>query len=424
MIFLQRLLAFFARRILKRYKPKVIGITGSIGKTSTKEGIYVVLKNKYKVRRNIKNYNNEIGVPLTIIGAESGGKSFIKWMKVFGKAMRIWLIKSKKYPEVLILEMGADKPGDIKYLIDIVPLDIGVVTKVSPVHIEFFGSIDAIAREKGNLIRYLNSKKTAILNFDDDRVKEMTKVTKAKVLSYGYAEDCDVKVIGADVSVKNDKIRGMTFKLSHAGSTVPMFLPGVLGFHQLYAALAGAAVGIALGMNMVDIGRGLKIYRAPKGRMHIIDGINNSTIIDDSYNSSPEAAQAALKVTSKVPRLGRLIAALGDMLELGEMENEAHQNLGEQAVRFGFEKIYAVGKLAKQIRKGASKAGMSLKNIKVFENSIDAAYAIKNEVSQGDVILVKGSQGARMERVSKALMENPERASQLLVRQSKVWLKR
>jgi len=376
------------------------------------------------VRRNIKNYNNEIGVPLTIIGTESGNKSFVKWMKVFGKALRLWLIKDKNYPEILILEMGADKPGDISYLTDIVPLDIGVVTKVSPVHIEFFGSLEAIAREKGNLIRYFDQKKTAILNFDDEHVREMAKTTKAKVLSYGYAEDCDVKAICADISVENNKIKGMIFKLSYQGSTVPMFLPGVLGFHQLYAALAGAAVGIAMAMNMVDIGKSLKLYRAPKGRMHIIEGINNSTIIDDTYNSSPDAARAALEATAKVPHQGKLIAALGDMLELGEMENEAHQRLGEQAVKYGFQKIYAVGKLAKQIRKGASKAGMSLENIKVFENSKEAAYAIKQEVSDDDVILAKGSQGARMERITKALMAKPERASQLLVRQSKVWLKR
>jgi len=421
---LQKLLAFWARRILKRYQPKVIGITGSVGKTSTKEAVFTVLKNKYKVRRNIKNYNNEIGVPLTIIGAESGGKSLIKWLKVFSKAFRIWLKKDKKYPQVLILEMGADKPGDIKYLLNIVPLDIGVVTKVSPVHIEFFESIEKIAEEKGDLVRFLKPNKTAILNFDDERVKKMEKITKAKVLTYGFSEQSDVKIINADIKIEEDKVRGLSFKLSYSGATVPMFLPGVIGFHQLYSALAGAAVGIAMKMNMVDISQALKIYRAPKGRMHVIQGMNNSLIIDDSYNSSPDAAEAALEATSQVPRQGKLLAALGDMLELGEMENEAHQKLGEQAVKLGFEKIYAVGKLAKEIRRGASRAGLSLENIKVFENSEQAAEKIKQQIGQGDVILVKGSQGARMEKVTKALMAHPERASQLLIRQSKAWLRR
>ena len=421
---LQKLLAFLARRILNRYQPKVIGITGSIGKTSAKEAIFAVLKNNYKVRRNVKNYNNEIGVPLTIIGAETGGKSLAKWMKVFWKAIKLWIIKDKKYPKVLILEMGADKPGDIEYLVEMVPLDIGVVTKVSPVHIEFFGTIEKIAREKGDLIRSLEKDKYALLNFDDQRVKDMKEITKAKVLSYGFNEDCDVKIIGADIRVEEGKVKGLSFKLGYEGATVPMLMPGVVGFHQLYAALAGAAVGIAMGMNMVDISQALKVYRAPKGRMHVIQGVNDSTIVDDSYNSSPDAAYAALEATSKVPHHGQLIAALGDMLELGEMEKQAHQKLGKQAVELGFTKIYAVGKLANEIRRGASRAGLSMENIKVFENSKEAAEVIKKEISYGDVILVKGSQGARMERVSRALMAFPERASQLLVRQSKAWLKR
>jgi len=424
MIILQKLLAFFAKRVLSRYQPKVIGITGSIGKTSAKEAVFMVLKNKYKVRRNIKNYNNEIGVPLTVIGAESGGKSMIKWMKIFYKAVGLWLKRDKKYPEVLILEMGADKPGDIKYLTDLVKPNIGILTKISPVHVESFGSIEAIAREKSILIKKLTADKIAILNFDDENVKNLNDKTKAKVISYGYSKDCDVRVVGADISIEYGKVKGISFKLSYEGSTVPMFLPQVIGFHQLYAAMAGAAAGIALGMNMVDISQALKIYRAPKGRMQIIEGINDSLIIDDSYNSSPESAKEALRAASQIPCQGQRMAALGDMLELGEMEKDLHQKLGEQAVKMGFEKIYAVGKFANFIRKGASLAGLSLKNIKVFENSKKAAQTIKDEINGGDIIMVKGSQGARMERVTKALMANPQRASQLLVRQSKTWLNR
>jgi len=421
---LQKLLAFFARRILNRYKPKVIGITGSIGKTSTKEACFTVLKNKFTVRRNVKNYNNELGVPLTIIGSETGGKSLVKWLKVFLKAIKLWIIKDKKYPKVLILEMGADKPGDIEYLVNMVPLDIGILTKISPVHIEFFGTIERIAKEKNMIIKKLKPENFAILNFDDKKVRAAKAITKAKVIGYGYTEDADVKIIGANVRVDDEQVKGLSFKLFYNGSTVPMFMPGVIGFHQLYAAMAGAACGIALGMNMVDVSQALKIYRAPKGRMHVISGINNSTIIDDSYNSSPDAANAAIDAVAKLPKTGRLIAAFGEMLELGDLSNEEHQKLGKRAVEAGFQKIYAVGKLANQIRKGASLAGLSLKNIEVFDNSVKAAEKIKQDIEAGDIILVKGSQGPRMERVSKSLMAHPERASQLLVRQSKAWLKR
>jgi len=420
---LRKLLAFFAKRILKRYKPKVVGITGSIGKTSSKEAAFIVLKKKFRVRRNIKNYNNEFGVPLTIIGAESGGKSIWGWFNVFAKAGKLWLgSKDKKYPDVLILEMGADKPGDIKYLINIAPPDIAVVTKVSPVHIESFGTIDKITKEKGDLVRYLPPTSAAILNFDDDKVREMSKITKAKILSYGYSEDCDMSVIGAAVSSENNKARGLSFKLSYQGSAIPMFLPGVIGKHQLYAALAGAAAGAVMGMNMVDIGQALKKFSSPRGRMNIIEGINASTIIDDSYNSSPDAAMAALEAVGKVPREGRLLAALGDMLELGELADEAHQNLGIKAAKLGYKKIYAVGKHNKQILKGAMRGGVSLENIKLFGNSADAAKYIANEIESDDVILIKGSQATRMEKVVKAIMAHPERAPQLLIRQNKEWL--
>ncbi|MFZ5365385.1 MAG: UDP-N-acetylmuramoyl-tripeptide--D-alanyl-D-alanine ligase [Patescibacteria group bacterium] len=420
---LQKLLAFFSRLILNRYKPKVVGITGSIGKTSTKEACFTVLKNKFSVRRNVKNYNNEIGVPLTIIGAETGGRSLFKWLRVFVKAFKLWIKKDPDYPKVLILEMGADKPGDIRYLTGIAPLDIGIITKVSPVHIEFFGTIEKIAREKGSLIRNFGEKQIAILNFDDKLVRAMAGSTPARVISYGFAEDAVVKVIGANVSLENDRIKGLSFKLVYQGSTVPMFLPGVIGFHQLYAAMAGAACGIALGMNMVDISQALQLYRAPKGRMHLIDGINGSTIIDDSYNSSPDAAAAAIEAAGKLPRRGQLIGAFGEMLELGDLAVEKHQELGQKAVAAGFNRIYAVGKLANQIRKGASIAGMNLKNIEIFENSDQAAKKIIQNIQTGDLILIKGSQGPRMEKVTKALMAHPERATQLLVRQSKAWLK-
>ncbi|MCX6796207.1 MAG: Mur ligase family protein, partial [Candidatus Falkowbacteria bacterium] len=151
-IIVQKILKHLAKAILKKYQPLVIGITGSVGKTSAKEAIYAVLASQKKTRRNVKNYNNEIGLPLTIIGAESGGRSIADWLKVFRRALKLICVKDENYPEILVLEMGADRPGDLDYLNSIVCCKIGVITLIGPVHLEYFGSIEQIQKEKGKLI--------------------------------------------------------------------------------------------------------------------------------------------------------------------------------------------------------------------------------------------------------------------------------
>jgi len=152
-----KMLKILATKILKKYRPLVIGITGSVGKTSTKEAIYALLRGHFKVRRNIKNYNNEIGVPLTIIGVETGNKNIFKWISIFFKALELIIVKDKEYPEMLVLEMGADKQGDIKYLVTLVPCDISVVTAISRVHYEFFKSLESIIEEKGEIVKQIDS---------------------------------------------------------------------------------------------------------------------------------------------------------------------------------------------------------------------------------------------------------------------------
>lgn len=418
-IILQSILATLARAIVKKYKPKVVGITGSVGKTSAKEAVFAVLSVKFHVRQNLKNYNNELGVPLTIIGSESAGRNLAQWIFVFVKAIKLILIKDKEYPEVLVLEMGADKPGDISYLVNVVKCDVAVVTKVGPTHLEFFGSVENVAKEKQEIVASLKREGTAVLNYDDPLVRKMEKKTKGRVIFFGQTEAAQVYSI--DLSGQEFDLSGLKFKINYGGSAVPVFMPGVIGRHQINTGLIGAAVGISFGMNLIDCVAGLKNYHNPKGRMSVISGIKNSLIIDDSYNSSPVSARAAVEAVASFPfvPVRRKVAVLGDMLELGYTSEAEHFELGKIVAKNKFDLLVCVGQYKDALEQGAHENG--LQNVLKYDNSVQAAEALKSLVQENDLILVKGSQGARMERVVKAIMLSPEKTGELLVRQGEEW---
>jgi len=179
--FLEKILKYLAAKALRKFKPRIVGVTGSVGKSSTKEAIYTVLASKYRVRKSEKNYNNEIGLPLTILGLSGGGGSFLKWMAVFLRSIGVLLFSSKRnYPEILVLEMGADRPGDIKYLVDFIQPEVGVVTAIGISHLEFFKDKKHIIREKSYLVRFLNKEGLAVLNCDDEEARKMAEAVKAK----------------------------------------------------------------------------------------------------------------------------------------------------------------------------------------------------------------------------------------------------
>ncbi len=432
---IQLKLKILAKIILAKYKPDIVGITGSVGKTSTKEAIYTVLASKFKVRRNIKNYNNEIGLPLTIIGADSPGRSIIGWYIVFSKALKLILFKDKGYPKILVLEMGVDRPGDMKYLNSIVKCKVGVITSIGPVHLEFFGSINNIQKEKGGLIKNLTKSSWAVLNYDDEKVRQIGNNTEAQILIYGFDEKADVRALSyAEASASKHQVDsenannlvGVSFKLSYNGSTVPVLLPKVIGYAAVYAALAGSAVGVAYGLNLVEIVQSLREFKSPRGRMNLVKGIKNTLIIDDTYNSSPQSSISALDVVKKIPlaKSARRFAVLGDMLELGSMSEQGHRQVGKKALKTGINKLIVVGERARDIARGAKDAGMTKDNIFHFSQAEKAGKFIQERISEGDLILVKGSQGARMEKIVKEIMAEPLRAKELLVRQDEQWMDR
>ncbi len=432
-----KLLRFMASAVLKKYKPRVIAITGSIGKTSSKDAIFAVLKDHFRVRKSEKNYNNEIGVPLAIIGAESGGKSLLKWGLIFLKWLGL-MIFPVKYPEILILEMGADRPGDLKYLTDFVQPDIAVLTEISSSHLEYFKSVEAILKEKATILRALNEKGLAIINADNPLIAKLKDNSRqngiaSRIFSFGFSEIADARAMdvflnynGEGESVETRFIvsmpGGLSFKLNYKGTTMPMRLNNILARHNIYAALAGVSVGIELGMNLVEIGASLENFSLPVGRMNLIKGIKNTFIIDDTYNSSLASASLALEVLRALKQ-NRKIAVLGDMLELGVKTESDHRMLARKFLEIEGNIFFAVGKRMKFAVEELKKHKFS-GAIYEFSNPTEAGKKLQEILRAGDVILVKGSQGMRMEKAVEEIMAEPQKAGELLCRQNAEWKKK
>ncbi|MEK7213252.1 MAG: UDP-N-acetylmuramoyl-tripeptide--D-alanyl-D-alanine ligase, partial [Patescibacteria group bacterium] len=423
---LQYFLRGLAKKIIKKYRPDVVGITGSVGKTSVKEAVTAVLSSKFNVRSNHKNYNNEIGLPLTIIGFEqSPGRSVLGWLLVFGRALHLLLVKNKNYPEILALEMGADKPGDIHYLVDIAPCKVGVLTFISHAHTEFFKTIKKIAQEKRVIISHLSHDDFAVLNFDNELVMQNATATKAEIVTYGFKEGADLRA--SDVNIINDEATGwpsgLNFKVNFKGNTVPVFFSGVAAEHLVPSFLAGLAVGSIFGVNLVEGAAALRQLKPLAGHMRLIPGIKGTLIIDDTYNSSPEPTKSALQTLAQIqikPSAERY-AVLGDMLELGTETENTHREVGFKAAELGINFLITVGEASKHTAAAAREAGLGEHQVASFADSVSAGKFLQEKLEPGDVVLIKGSQSTRMEKIVKEIMAEPLKAQELLVRQGAEW---
>ncbi|MFW0862257.1 MAG: UDP-N-acetylmuramoyl-tripeptide--D-alanyl-D-alanine ligase [Candidatus Komeilibacteria bacterium] len=419
------ILKILAAGILKKYNPDIIGITGSVGKTSCKEAVFAVLSANFNVRKNIKNYNNEIGVPLTIIGEYSGNRSVFKWLKVIFKGLKLIFKKDYSYPEILILEMGADKPGDIQYLLSFIKCKIGILTAVSDAHIEFFGTQNKIAAEKRLIISELSKDGWAIINKDNELAWAQKAHTKANVMSFGIHNESAVHADDIILLSRGNEL-GLNFKLKNEGTVVPVFLPNIVSHQHVYAILAGVAVGIIYNLNLVAISELVQKYKGIAGRTRLIPGIKHTQLIDDTYNSSPIAVKAAVDLLLTLPKEdeARTYVVLGDMLELGKKTETEHRSVGEYIAKHNVDRLITVGEIARDIARGAKEAGMLEEHVYSFTKHDEAGHFIQNRIKEGDIILIKGSQGARMERITKEIMAEPNRAAELLVRQEDSWLNR
>ena len=279
-------------------------------------------------------------------------------------------------------------------------------------------------------MQHLNKGGVAIVNFNKDLVQEIKSELKRSSLSYGFDSDADV--VARDINYffpetkSENNFCGLSFKLDYRGSVIPINLPGVFSIPSVYAVLSALAVAISLDYNIIEISSCLQNYKNPVGRLNILPGIKNTTIIDDTYNSSPESSLVAIDLIAKMKKIkkAKKILVLGDMLELGSYSEAGHRLVGERIAKVDVDELILVGERSRDIGRGAIEGQFDKNSIFNFSQAKEAGVFLQNRMSEGDIVLVKGSQGARMEKVVKEVMADPMRATELLVRQEDEWLKK
>jgi len=364
---LQQLAAFWRRR----HSPRVVGITGSVGKTTTKELTADVLARRYVTLKSERSYNNEIGLPLT-------------------------LLRLTPEHERVVLEMGMYDVGEIADLARIALPHVGVVTIIGPVHLERARTMERIVRAKTELVEALPPapEGVAILNYDDPRVLGMQESTRARIFTYGLSPEAD---LWAD-EIEGLGLEGVRFRLHCRGETLHVKVP-LLGRHSVHTALRAAAVGLVEGLNWQEIVEGL---RAPSSQLRLVavPGPQGATVLDDTYNASPASTIAALNLLDELE--GRKIAVLGDMLELGDYEEEGHRKVGVRAADVA-DILVTVGERGRIIGEEALAVGMPDDRVHILEDNEAAIRLLEGLVGEGDVVLVKGSRAMMMEEIVSAL---------------------
>jgi UDP-N-acetylmuramyl pentapeptide synthase len=414
------ILKILARLTLMRYHPRIIGVTGSVGKTSTRRAIACVLQKDFSVRESLENYNNELGVPLSILGERSGNKNLFDWLLIFIKSL-VRLIYTE-YPEILILEIATDRPGDIKYLMNLVGrLEMAVITNVGITHLEFFASPQALMREKLTILNGVGEDGKVIANNDDSGLMENIDRTKYRVVSFGFDEKSLVKASEFQV-IEKDGAWGVNFKVHYQGTVVPFFIPNTLGRPVIYSALVACAVGLNMSLNLADMSATMQKFIPPPGRLRFLPGIKHTQIIDDSYNSAPDSAVAALEALGLIARKRKIVVFAG-MAELGKEEETGHKQVAQKIIESKVDAVFLIGNLARMIEKELKRKKF-LGLVYWYATSDDACLPVQNEIKEGDTVLVKGSQSERMEKVVKEIMNEPLKAKRLLVRQNPEWLTR
>jgi UDP-N-acetylmuramoyl-tripeptide--D-alanyl-D-alanine ligase len=354
-----------------RFAVPVVAVTGSNGKTTTKELTAGVLGTRWTVLRPERSFNNQWGLPLT-------------------------LLKLGPEHQAVVLEIGSNARGEVAALAALAAPTVGIVTTVAAVHTEFLGSLDGVREEKAGLVRALPADGVAVLNADDARVAGMARDTRARVITYGVTGRADVRAVGDVV----EDARGLTLTLEAGGERQATTL-ALAGRHNVANALAAAATGVALGLPLADVARGLAGVPPVAGRC-VWRQAGDVTILDDTYNASPVSVRAALDTVAARRQGRRVIVVLGDMLELGAIGEEAHREVGRQVAALPADELIGVGRAMQAAVEAARGAGLAeARHLTTFEDTV--AHLLKR-LAAGDLVLVKGSRGMRMERVVDALV--------------------
>lgn len=419
-----KILTWEAKLLLKRHSPKIVAITGSVGKTTTKDAIYRVLKTTYIVRKSEKSFNSELGVPLTILGLPNAWNSPVGWLHniLFGF---IHALFSRSYPDYLVLETGVDAPGDMERLVAWLTPDITVLTRLPdvPVHVEHFSSPEAVVNEKMKLVHALPSTGILLYNADDTIATRECSHLPVTQRTFARYKQADYMLSNDQVKFYDDVLDGYSVTLRTNEEEHYINIKGSLGMHITYACGAAVAVGDSCEVSLSKAVESLQEMQVPAGRMRIIPGIKGTTIIDDTYNSSPVAVENALQTFNEISTANRKIAVLGDMLELGSFSVDEHKRVGKIAAQFA-DLLLTVGVRSRATASGALENQMDESAILQYEDAKKAGLELQNLIQNGDIILIKGSQGVRMEKIVEEIMREPEKATELLVRQESAWKNR
>lgn len=345
-----------------------VAITGSNGKSTTKEMTAAIAGALGPLLKTEGNFNNLIGLPLTLFRLEASHKA-------------------------AILEMGMNAPGEIARLTKILSPSVGLVTNVTAAHLEKLGSVEKVARAKGELFDELPATSTAVINDEDKRVRELGLRHRGKKITFGMQNSSDVRFLRMDM----DNFDSMEIKFGALGREYKTVLP-VVGAHNVMNALSAVAVGIALGIDPQVSAEGLKGFKPMAMRFERVQLANGVCVVNDSYNANPESMRAAFRTAGSAMRAGRFMAVLGDMLELGEMSADLHRQVGEWAVKSGVTKLFVTGEFAESVAEGARAGGLDIRAAIVCKAE-DIGALLEREIRAGDVVLVKGSRGMKMERV-------------------------
>jgi UDP-N-acetylmuramoyl-tripeptide--D-alanyl-D-alanine ligase len=362
-----------ARAVRRLWGMPIIGVTGSAGKTTTKGMIASVLGKKFTVLSSVGNLNNEFGLPLCLLRVE-------------------------RYQNIGVLEMGMSAKGEIRKLASIAEPNEGVVTNVNPVHLEFFKSVDEIAEAKAELIQGLHDPKVAFLNNDDTRVRAMAQGFPGKLVTYGVKSAATFKI----QQMRDLGLDGTAFTVRHAGRDTDFVLP-LLGQHNVANALAAVAVGATHEVSWDQMSEAIGEMKPEKMRGQVIKFREGFAVIDDSYNSNPRALSEMIRFMGKLQGFERKILVAGEMLELGPEGAELHRECGREAARAGLGLVVAVQGQAKEILEGAREAKMDLARLKFMRDALQAGDLLARTVKKGDVVLIKGSRGVKLEQAINTL---------------------
>lgn len=413
------ILTLEAKFVLRRFKPTVIAITGSVGKTSTKDATYTILHPLVSVISTEKSFNGDIGVPLSILQLPNAWSNYIGWITNVIRGAAILL--KKKYPRYVILEVGADKPKDISSIARWIKPKYSIFTRLPdvPVHVEFFESKEQVIKEKKSLARYTRKSGMLILNADDPKVLAMKDEFKHRIRTYGEHPQSDIRLAQFHVEKQNDTYIA-TGTIVYKNHSHVFANPGVIAKTQILSSLPGIIIAVEEGYTFTQAVAYINQLHPTPGRGTVLPGINSSVIIDDTYNASPVAVVNSIDILKSLPEAKRRILVVGDMMELGHYAEEEHRKIGTYAAH-RVDMLITVGNRSKFIHDEAVKH--NVKESRWFDTAEKAGDYMRDHIMPGDVVLFKASQSIRLEKAVVLCLKNQSDTTRL-VRQDKQWQNR